>query len=170
MGTDWTHIHANGSTARSYLGEDAANGAVYLYGTTTAVAEDLALTHWKYLGTSGEYSTHQKTRVYTNTGGSLPTFTVSGETGYYVSKGQVVRFELTYENNGKNTQSSSDVRYYVSTNDTISTGTRRSAARPSAWPQHGAHDLRDAHDPEHLTSGVTYWLGAVIDATARSAR
>jgi|RhiMetdeSRZDD1v2_1073273.scaffolds.fasta_scaffold166524_4 hypothetical protein len=165
MGTDWTHIHANGSTARSYLGEDAANGAVYLYGTTTAVAEDLALTHWKYLGTSGEYSTHQKTRVYTNTGGSLPTFTVSGETGYYVSKGQVVRFELTYENNGKNTQSSSDVRYYVSTNDTISTGdtqigsTTFSLGRNTVLTTYVTLTI-----PSNLTSGVTYWLGGVIDA------
>ena len=32
MGADYTHIHANGRVARGYLGEDAANGAIFLYG------------------------------------------------------------------------------------------------------------------------------------------
>ena len=54
MGDDWDHITANGSTARSYLGEDAANGLVYLYGTTGSSAEDLAVTHFKRTGASGE--------------------------------------------------------------------------------------------------------------------
>jgi hypothetical protein len=165
MGSDWTHIHANGGTARSYLGEDAANGDVYLYGTTSAAAEDLGLTHWKYLGTSGEYSTHQKTRVYTSTGGALPTFTVSGETGYYVSKGQVVRFELTYENNGKNTQSSSDVRYYVSTNNLISTADTQIGSATFGLSRNTVlTSYVTLTIPTNLTSGVTYWLGGVIDA------
>jgi hypothetical protein len=165
MGTDWTHIHANGTTARSYLGEDAANGVVYLYGTSGSTLEDLGVTHWKYLGTSGEYSTHQKTRVTNSSGGALPTFTVSGETGYYVSKGQVVRLELTYENNGKTTQSSSDVRFYVSTNNTISTSdtllgsTTFSLGRNTVMTTSNSLTI-----PSSLTSGVTYYLGAVIDA------
>jgi hypothetical protein len=165
MGTDWTHISVNGTLARSYLGEDAANGEVYLYGTTTSAAEDLGVVHWKYLGTSGEYSTHQKTKVYNSSGGALATLAVNGETGFYVSKGQVVRLELTYENNGKNTQSSSDVRYYVSTNDTISTldtqigSTTFNLSRNTVLTTYVTLTI-----PSTLTSGVTYWLGAVIDA------
>jgi CARDB/Matrixin len=165
MGTDWQHVNVNGTTVRSYLGEDAANALVYLYGTTSASTEDLGVTHWKYRGTSGEYSTHQKTKVYTNTGGSLSTFTVNGETGYKVSKGQIVRFELTYENNGKSYQSSADVRYYVSTNDLISTGdtqigsTTFTLARDVVYTTYVTLTI-----PTTLTSGVTYHLGAIIDA------
>ena len=165
MGQDWTHIHANGETARSYLGEDAANGAVYLYGTTGSSAEDLGVVHWKYLGTSGEYSTHQKTRVTNSSGGGLSTFSVNGDTGYYVSKGQVVRFEVSYENNGKTSQSNVDVKYYVSTNSTISTGDTYlglgsvTLSRNSVYTQYATLTI-----PSNLVSGTVYYLGAVIDA------
>ena len=165
MGTDWTHIHANGGTARSYLGEDAANGMVYLYGTTGSNAEDLGLSHWRYLGTSGEYSTHQKTRVTNSSGGSLSTVTIGGETGYRVSKGQTVRVYLTYENNGKSQQSNADVRHYVSTNNYVSTydtllNTRTvNLGRNTVWTTYTTVTI-----PGNLTSGRNYWLGAVIDA------
>ena len=36
---------------------------MYLYGLYGGTLEDLAVTHWKYSGTDGEYSTHVRTRV-----------------------------------------------------------------------------------------------------------
>jgi hypothetical protein len=165
MGQDWTHIHVNGTSARSYLGEDAANGAVYLYGTSGSTLEDLGVTHWKYLGTSGEYSTHQKTRVTNSSGGALGTFTVNGETGYLVSRGQSVRLELSYENNGKTQQSSADVRFYVSTNDTISTADTQIGSTTFNLGRNTVMTTTSTLTiPSNLTSGVTYYLGAAIDA------
>jgi hypothetical protein len=78
MGSDWTHIHRNGNTARAYPGEDAADGAVFLYGLRSPLRQDLAVTHWKYLGSSGQYSTHQRSQLYTTTGAVLPSFTSAG--------------------------------------------------------------------------------------------
>ena len=71
MGADFEHIHVNGSSARAYLGEDASDGTVYLYGLDSSIRQDLGVVHWKYFGASGEYSDHTKTRLYTSTGGSL---------------------------------------------------------------------------------------------------
>ena len=50
MGADWTHIHANGSTATAYPGEDASQGMVALYGLWTAGPQDLGVVHWRQTG------------------------------------------------------------------------------------------------------------------------
>ena len=165
MGQDWDHITANGSTARSYLGEDAAHGLVYLYGTTGSSAEDLAVTHFKRTGASGEYSSHSKTRVTNSSGGSLSTVSINGETGYRVNKGQSVRLELTYENNGKTQQTSADVRYYVSTNDYISTYDTQIGSHTYNLGRNTVYTTNKTLTiPSNLNSGQNYWIGAVIDA------
>jgi hypothetical protein len=165
MGWDWQHIHVNGTTARSYLGEDAANGTVFLYGTTNGAAEDLGVVHWKYRDASGEYSRHRKTRVTDNNGGALDTFTVNGETGYEVSRGQTVKLELTYENNGKTHQPGADARLYVSTNDTISTADTELARDAIDINRNTVYTKSTSVViPNNLTVGRVYYLGAVIDA------
>ncbi len=164
MGQDWDHIHANGSTARSYLGEDAAHGLVYLYGTTSGSAEDLGITHFKRTGANGQYSTHAKTVLRTSTGGNLSWFTNNGEQTFRVNRGGTYRLELTFENNGKSNQSQ-DLRFYVSTNSLISTydtlirTSSVSVNRNSVYTAYYTITI-----PSNLTRGANYWVGAVIDA------
>ncbi len=164
MGTDFEHIHVNGSTARAYLGEDAADGSVFLYGARSGSWEDLGVVHWKYSGASGEYSDHTKTRVYNSSGGNLPTFTVNGETGYRVNRGQTVRAEFTYENNGKNFHGGVKVGYYVSTNDYISTWDRRIGG---SWFDLGRGNVYTTTKtlviPNDLNANQNYWLGVIVD-------
>lgn len=164
MGNDFEHIHVNGSTARAYMGEDAADGVTYLYGTRSGAWEDVGLVHWKYSGASGEYSDHTKTKVYNSTGGNLSTFSVAGETGYRVNRGQVVQLELTYENNGKTTQNNVGVGYYISTNDLITTLDRRIAGGSFDLGRNDVYTTKVTLTiPSDLTANTNYWIGAVID-------
>ena len=65
MGMDFEHIHVNGSTARAYLGEDAADGITFLYGARSGAWEDVALVHWKYSGASADTPVpHQEPGVH----------------------------------------------------------------------------------------------------------
>lgn len=163
MGQDWDHIHANGSSAYGYAGEDASDGAVDLYGNDGST-NDLAVVHWRWTGASGEYSTHDRTRIFNNTGGVLPTVTVNGEPHFRVSRGQQVRLELTYENNGSSTRNGVEARYYLSTNDYISTWDRHIGT--GSWNL-GRNDVYtttvNLTIPNDLTVGQNYWLGAIID-------
>lgn len=164
MGSDFEHIHVNGSTATAYLGEDAADGAVFLYSETSSTHEDLGVVHWKYLGASGEYSDHTKTKVYNSADGNLSTINIGGETGYIVSAGQVVRVEFTYENNGKNTQNNVDVGFYISTNDLISTFDTRIGGTTLTLGRGDVYTARHTVTiPANLYYGTNYWIGAVID-------
>lgn len=170
MGTDFEHIHVNGSTARAYMGEDVADGMVDLYGSRSGSWEDVGVVHWRYSGASGEYSDHTKGRVLASNGAALPTFTITDpgttrETAYRVNPGQVVRVEFTYENNGKTTQSNVDVGFYISTNDTISTFDRRVGGRTLSLGRANVYspDHHTVTIPTDLTVGQTYWLGAIVD-------
>lgn len=163
MGQDWDHIHLNGSTARSYLGEDAADGLVDQYGTYSSLFEDISMSMFKYSGVSGEYSTHTLCQVYTTGGVLIGSTAFNGQRRYNVTKGTTYNFEFTYENNGASYQS---VRagYYLSTNSTISTGDRLLATHTFGL---GRADVltykRGVAIPTDLTSGVTYYLGVIID-------
>jgi hypothetical protein len=164
MGTDFEHIHVNGSIARAYIGEDTADATVFLYGTRSPAFEDVAVVHWKYSGASGEYSDHTKTVVTNSAGGALGTTSVNGETGFLVNRGQVVRAEFTYENNGANTKNSIVTGYYVSTNDFISTFDQRIGG--ATWNLSRGDVLTTTVTltiPSNLTPNTNYWLGVIID-------
>jgi hypothetical protein len=164
MGTDFEHIHVNGSTARAYQGEDAADGAVFLYGARDGNWEDAGVVHWKYSGASGEYSDHTKTKIYTSAGADLPTVNVNGETGYRVSRGQRVRAEFTYENMGKTTQNNVQVGYYISTNDYISTFDTRIGGAGFNLSRGDVYTTTVTLTiPDNLSINTNYWLGAIID-------
>ncbi len=164
MGADFEHIHVNGSSARAYLGEDASDGTVYLYGLDSSIRQDLGVVHWKYFGASGEYSDHTKTRLYTSTGGSLSSYTDNGETHYRVDRGQQITAEFTYENNGANTQSNVKVGYYISTNSTISTGDQRIGGATFTLSRDDVYTTTvSVTIPGSLDPSRDYWLGAVID-------
>lgn len=167
MGADFEHIHVNGSTANAYMGEDASDGAVFIYGDRGGW-EDVAVVHWKYSAASGEYSDHRKTVIYNSSGGVLPTVNVNGETGYRVSRGQWVQVEFTYENNGSNYQSSIQTGYYISSNDYISTYDRRVAGRSFNLSRDNVYTTTTwVRIPADLSPNRNYWTGVVIDETNR---
>lgn len=162
MGQDWTHIHTNNGTATSYQGEDASNGAVFLYGLHSTPLEDLSVAHWKWSGSSGEYSTHTRTQMYNTSGGVLSYFTNDGETTYNVNKGQQVQLELTYENNGANTKTV-QVGYYISTNDFITTADIYIGEGTYTLGRNTPFtDRTTLTIPNTLTSGK-YYIGAIVD-------
>lgn len=164
MGSDFEHIHVNGATATAYIGEDASDGAVFLYGTRAPAWEDLAVVHWKYSGPSGEYSDHTKTVVYNSGGAVLPTVNVAGETGYRVDRGQTVRAEFTYENNGAHTKSGIQVGYYVSSNDLITTYDRKIGNASFTLSRDNVYTtVINLVIPSDLAHGTNYWLGTIID-------
>jgi hypothetical protein len=164
MGADFEHIHVNGATATAYIGEDASDASVFLYGARTPAWEDLAVVHWKYSGASGEYSDHTKTVIYNTSGVVLPTVNVNGETGYAVNRGQTVRAEFTYENNGANTKSGVQTGYYISTNDYISTVDRKIGSASYTLSRDNVYTATvNLVIPTDLAPGTNYWLGAIID-------
>lgn len=167
MGTDFEHISVNGSTARAYLGEDAADGAVFLYGLSSTLRQDLGVVHWKYSGVSGEYSDHDKTQLYDSSGAILSNFDDGGETRYRVHRGQTVLAEFTYENNGASTHSNIQVGFYISTNSLITTvdQPRIGGATLTLSPDDVFTFRTSVTIPNNLNSDQDYWLGVIIDDT-----
>jgi hypothetical protein len=164
MGESWTHVNRNGDTLHFYPGEDASDGAVFLYGSVASGYQDVSVCHWKYLGRDGEYSTHQRTKVYNSSGGNLDVHPGTEEDpAYEVTKGTVVKPEFTFENNGRTTQTPL-VGWYLSSNNTISTS---DTLLTTSSPEIGRNNVyvtnRSVTLPSNLTSGAYYWLGVVID-------
>ena len=164
MGTDFQHVHVNGSTARTYAGVDAGDGTAFLYGTRSGSWEDVGVVHWKYAGTSGEYSRHTKTKFYGSAGNELPNTIVGGESGYWVTPGQVIRAEFTYENSGKSSQNVK-IGYYISTNDSITTLDRRIAGVAQYGLNRNAivTTTVELTIPSDLIADENYWLGVIVD-------
>lgn len=164
MGSDFTHIHANHVYALPYMGEDANYGLMQLYGKNGGNVEDVGIVHWKYSGASGAYSTHTRTKLYNTSGVELPYTVVDGLRRYNVNKGQQVRLELTYENNGKSSQVPT-IYYYVSTNRFISVADTMIASTAFTLNPEGSvyTSARTVTIPSSLNSGQNYWIGAVID-------
>lgn len=171
MGIDFEHIHVNGSTARAYFGEDASDGIVHLYGTRSPNREDVGVVHWKYFGASGEYSDHEKTKLYDTSDSVLPHVTVDydgdgdgDERHYRVSAGERVRVEFTYENNGANRQNPVSVGFYISSNSWISTWDTRIGGASLDLGRNQVYTTKHTVTiPTTVTSGQNYWIGAVID-------
>jgi len=162
MGSDWTHVHTNAGIATNYPGEDASNGAVSLYGLYSTPLEELSVSHWKWLGTSGEYSTHTRTEMYNTSGAVLSSFTDAGEPIYNVNRGQQVQIELTYENNGANTKSF-QVGFYISTNDNITTSDSFLGEAPYTLAKDTPYTAKNTVTiPSNLTPGK-YYIGAIVD-------
>jgi hypothetical protein len=162
MGQDWDHVSTNGETAYAYFGEDANDGAVFLYGSDGT--QDVGVVHWRYTGASGEYSSHDRTRLLDpSTLAELPYSWVNGEKRYNVNRGQSVRVELTFENNGNDYQYE-DTGYYVSTNSTISTIDTLLATRSIGLsPDNVLTSSWNVTIPSNLSCSTEYWVGAVID-------
>ncbi len=164
MGQDWDHIHANGSLAYGYFGEDASNGAVHLYNVGANKGEDVGVVHWRWTGNSGEYSRHGRTRVFDTNGSELWNVSIGGEPRYEVDNGQTIDVEFTYENNGVSYQPGIEIGFYLSTNDYITTHDRllRTAsinlARDTVWTTTHRVTL-----PSDLDPNQDYHIGVIVD-------
>ena len=164
MGQDWTHIHVNGSDSHAYFGEDASNGAVFLYDANSSNLEDVGVVHWRWIGSSGEYSTHGRTRIFTSGGAEESKFTDHGEPRYWVSVGETIQVEFTYENNGSSRQANTQVGYYLSTNDTISTYDQRLGGVTMDLGRNTPYTAKTTLTiPNNLTSNGDYYIGAIVD-------
>jgi hypothetical protein len=164
MGQDWDHIHANSTTATAYPGEDAMAGSCAVYGLDAALVQDLGVAHWRRTGASGAYSAHDRTRLFNTSLVELAKVAGTAEPVYRVGKGQAVRLEMTFENMGASTQTVK-VGYYLSTNDFISTADTYlgeqtiTVSRDAPLTMSGS----TVTIPTWTTSGVNYWVGAIID-------
>ncbi|UCG56243.1 MAG: matrixin family metalloprotease [Phycisphaerales bacterium] len=167
MGQDWDHIHANNGEVRCYVGEDAGNGEVHLYGQTlSTLKNDVGVVHWKHTGHSGEYSTHGPCGIYHLDYSGVTGDYDTGWKRYKVTAGQVYKVQFTYENNGYYHQTGVQVAYYISTNDWITTYDRLIGVSTFTMKRNKAftHAI-DLLIPYDLTLGQTYYLGVVVDYT-----
>jgi hypothetical protein len=164
MGDGLDHVNVNGGTAREYLGEDASNGAAYLYGEHPDGIEDLSVSHWRFdrADDGGEYSIHRRTVLKRANGGDLPKETANGEPRFVVAKGQVVRAEFTYENNGQSEQSV-DAAYYISGNATISTGDLRIGTGHFTLARNGVYTTEVQLTVPVIVPQGDFYLGVIID-------
>lgn len=161
MGIDFTHVYVDSTNAYEYLGEDATYGLRSAYGTYGG--EDVGITHWKFSYAGAEYSAHARTGITSSTGAALSTTTSGTETVYKVSKGQQVRFEVTLENNGSSTKTYA-YKTFVSTDSNITTAdTQLSSSSLGLTPNTVSTTYFTVTIPSTLTSGQTYYLGAVMD-------
>jgi hypothetical protein len=164
MGEDWTHIQTNAGIGKTYSGEDASNGAVFLYGLYSSPLNDLSVSHWKYASAAGEYSSHSRTQMFNSSGGLLSGYNDAGEPRYYVQRGQTVQVEFTYENNGTATQNP-EVGYYLSTNDNITTLDTFLNSAGFTLGRNTPYTTRNSVTiPSNLAPGK-YYVGAIVDRT-----
>ena len=171
MGSDPSHLHANDGKIRAYVGEDAGNGEVFLYGQTdTILKNDLSASHWKYWKAGGkddEYSLHILTKIYHAASGNVVSSTwFQGVKRYKVKKGTSYKVQFTYENNGYFDQSGVNVGFYISTNDRITTGDTRFATRTMTLNRNRPYTRKYTLTvPANLVVDQVYWLGVIVDYT-----
>jgi hypothetical protein len=171
MGEDWDHIHANNGKVRSYVGEDAGDGEVFLYGqTNNTYKNDLGVSHWKYGGKdedAPEYSEHIRTKLYNQFGsGVINNNSFEGVRRYEVLAGQTYKVQFTYENNGYYNKSNIKVGYYISTNGYITTYDRLIKTRTMTLNRNDPWtDKYTVTIPNDLVVDQTYWLGVIVDYT-----
>ena len=174
MGDSWNHMITQNGETRSYFGEDASKGATQVYGAQNSWYRDLSVSHFRYTGADGEYSTHARTRVFRKDGTEWQVVTAySGisdhpvnEPIWVVSRGDRLRFEFTVENNGKQTETNVRGGIYISTNDWISTSDRRISTH--TWntiaAQGAAYTFTyEITIPNDLDQNRAYWVGYIID-------
>ena len=163
MGQAWNVVNTNGSVTETVMSADTSEGLVVQYGLRAAALEDLSLYHWEWSGASGGYSQHARTPLKSAAGVPLVPLGGGGEPRYSIAAGTTIQVRQTAENRGRTTQNVT-IKWYVSTNDLITTADTVLAtssiniarAFPFTWD-------RTVTLPNNLISGEDYWVGAIID-------
>ena len=163
MGQDFTYTHTQGASVIAYFGEDAGLGLVALYGLRSGNREDVAVAHWRRTGADGQYSSHGRTRLLNSGGTELPYTNVGQEPRYTVTAGSTVKAEFTYENLGKSRQDGNPVRFYISTDETITSADQLIASASLNLTRNGPSTTQHTFNlPRSLRANTQYWLGAII--------
>lgn len=169
MGDAAEHLHANDGEAGAYVGEDATQEAISVYGAVNGTYEDLAVAHWRATegvyedpNYGGSYSIHGRTRLFDAANDVLQNNAI--EPTYQVEVGQQVRFEVTLENLGKTNQNTT-VAYYLSTNDNITTSDRLLGQHVKTINADKPGTVKSPllTIPDDLDGETIYWLGAIVD-------
>lgn len=164
MGEDYTHITCNGSQYRSYIGEDAGDGLVSLYGSFNVGGQDLGVTLFKRTGESDGYSHHGKCRMYTSSGGYVGNTWFEGQQRYTVHSGGTFQVEFTYENNGASTLDDVPLGFYLSTNSYISKFDTRIASQTINLGRGNVYTGRRTITlPTNLSYGQVLYLGVIVE-------
>jgi len=167
MGSEWNHVSCNGNFIRSYIGEDAADGLVSLYGPIGAgTIEDVGVSLFKYAGAAGALSAHEPCEIYDQAGTPLTSDgSLTGQPVWNVTSGQSLQVEFTYENNGLSSQGS-NLGFYLSDNNYISSGDQFLASHTIIQFRNDVVTRSYAVTlPDDLPVGATYYLGVRIDDT-----
>ncbi|MBW8040807.1 MAG: hypothetical protein FVQ85_12495 [Planctomycetes bacterium] len=172
MGDHRHYPHANCGKVRTYVGEDAGNGSVFLYGPTGAIfSDDVGVSHWKYNSPSGEYTNHGPTQIFTSDGSTVVSSTGNFEGSirrYNVEAGSTYKVQFTYENNGLNAMTNVSVGYYISTNNCITTCDSRFSSHTRDFYRNTVYTMKKSLTiPSNLTAGQTYYLGVIVDYTGQ---
>jgi hypothetical protein len=166
MGSEWDHIHANGSQYRSYIGEDGCAGMLDIFGPYTGgQIENVGVVSRKYGGANGDYSWHAWCEVTDSAGVTLPTSgSVEAQPRFDVTQGQTVRVEFSFENMGESTQPSVLIHYYLSTNSTISTVDTFLGSTTRLMSVDDVLTFKQSLTlPADLIEDQTYYIGAIVD-------
>jgi hypothetical protein len=174
MGEDWTHVNTAGSRVTASRGPDMSFALESIYGgMTSPEIVDLSVSHFKYLGVDGEYSTHQRTVIGPAISGeSVGTWFAGadddmdpGQLFYSVRPGQTVTAEFTLENNGLKSVPGVRVRYVLSTNKTITTLDRTLLEVVHPFPNDRPVTKRTIlRIPSDVSAGTRMYIGIIIDA------
>src|SRR5690606_35054881 len=158
MGDAYDPVNVHSGTYHAYVGEDASHGVVQMYGTESGSAQDVGVSHWKWAGRSGEYSVHGRCAVR-----GAWVSTVDGEPVYNVNRGQSYDFEVTFENNGRSSQT--PLAWFVlSTNDFVATSDDLLETRQPSMSRNTPYETTQRLViPSSLTSGGYYWVGVLVD-------
>lgn len=170
MGDPATHVHANNGRIREYVGEDAGNGTVFLYGETDAIfSDDVGVSHWKYGWADGEYSRHELTQIFTSDGSTvIGSDAFEGVRRYNVKAGSTYKVQFTYENNGLGAMTNVSVGYYISTNNHITTCDTLFSSHTRNFYRDTVYTMKQSLAiPSNLTIGQTYYLGVIVDYTGQ---
>lgn len=172
----WAHTHTNGNAAPAYPGEDASNGAVFLYGLDSPSRQDVAVSHWKIIqlpdyGTIGMFRTvvfdhePQSWNEFVETvDGFVAWRDLESEPRFMVHNGQRIWPEFTFENNGADLQQNVTADYYLSADDGITTADRLFASRSLTL----GRDIPFTRAlpvtlPNDLPEGSDHTLGVLLD-------
>lgn len=163
MGYGLDYVHANGDQIRYCASEYDIAESIKVYGKDPVI-HDLSVLHWKRTGASGEYAVNGRTRIVDAASKELTKAGSACEPKYYVTLGESVRLEATFETKGTSTLTHG-VNYYLSTNDVIATSDILLATETltSAVDKPLTRLCPSIKVPATLTPGKSYWLGIIVD-------
>lgn len=124
LGNDTEVINVNDGEFQSYTSEDPSRGVAFIHGTDNGSKPDLAVSPFKYNGTSGEYSTHRFAQVFNEAGTQSLDWNYDAtrrEWYVIVKRGTKYKFEFTYEHLGPGGTIDTKAGYYLSSNENITT-------------------------------------------------